>query len=51
VPLEGKAFVSLQVGDVFGVAGDEVIQPNHFMSFRQETVAEVRAEKSSGASD
>jgi hypothetical protein len=39
--LEGKFFVPHQVCDILGVAGDKVIEPDDFVPFGKEPVAQV----------
>ena len=48
---EGKVFVSSKMGDVPGVAGDEIVHRNDRVAFGQETITEMRANKASAASD
>ncbi len=44
-----EARVALQMQEVALVAGDEVVHPDHAVAEREQAVAEVRAEKPSGA--
>ena len=49
--MNSKRFVPHQMGDVVGVPGDEVVEPDHRVAVREESVAEMRAEKAGGAGD
>jgi hypothetical protein len=40
-----KAFVALQMRDILGGPGNQVIERNHLMTVRKEPITEVRAEK------
>ena len=51
VLVEGEMGVVLQVGDVFQVAGDEVVHGLHLEPLSDETVAQVRAQKPSRSGD
>jgi hypothetical protein len=44
-----KVWVALQVVEVGPVAGDEIVHPDHPVAYREQAVAEMRAEKPGGA--
>ena len=41
--------IAAQMGDVFRLAGDEIVDADDFMALAQEQVGQVRAEKARGA--
>ena len=48
---EGKVFVSSEMGDVPGIAGDEIVHRNDRMTLSEKTITEMRANKASAASN
>jgi hypothetical protein len=38
---KSESFISGQMGKIGRITGHEIIQPNHFMAFCQETIAEM----------
>src|SRR5262249_745543 len=48
---ERESPLAFQVAQVVEVAGDHVVDADHFVAFAQEPVAQVRAKESRGARD
>ena len=48
---EAVAFIPREMRDIVRVAGDEVIDPDHAVPFRQKAVGEMRAEETCGSGD
>ena len=48
---EGETLVARKVRDVLGIAGDQVIDRNDPVSFRQQAIGQMRPEKPSATSD
>ncbi len=45
------ALLAREMGDVVGMARDEVVEPHDFVSIRQKTIGEMRAEESGASGD
>ena len=46
---ELEILVPGQVPDVRCIAGDQIVDGNHSMTFRQQSIAQMRSQKTSGA--